>query len=115
MPIRIASAVLTDVQIRKAKAADKPYKLTDGGGLHVRVTSAGGKLWRLRYEFERKEKLLSIGPYPSVGLAEVATNAKRLLREGKDPAVEKRLRHLQIVTDGGTTFEIVAARMARHQ
>ena len=62
--------MLTDVQIRKAKAADKPYKLTDGGGLHVYVTSAGGKLWRLRYEFERKEKLLSIGPYPSVGLAE---------------------------------------------
>jgi NAD(P)-dependent dehydrogenase (short-subunit alcohol dehydrogenase family) len=103
--------MLTDVQIRKAKAADKPYKLTDGGGLHVYVTSAGGKLWRLRYEFERKEKLLSIGPYPSVGLAEareVATNAKRLLREGKDPAVEKRLRRLQIVTDGGTTFEVVA-------
>jgi hypothetical protein len=75
------------------------------------LTSAGGKLWRLRYEFERKEKLLSIGPYPSVGLAEareVATNAKRLLREGKDPAVEKRLRRLQIVTDGGTTFEVVA-------
>ena len=97
--------MLTDVQIRKAKAADKPYKLTDGGGLHVYVTSAGGKLWRLRYE------LLSIGPYPSVGLAEareVATNAKRLLREGKDPAVEKRLRRLQIVTDGGTTFEVVA-------
>jgi hypothetical protein len=95
--------MLTDVQIRKAKAADKPYKLTDGGGLHVYVTSAGGKLWRLRYEFERKEKLLSIGPCPSVGLAEtreVATNAKRLLREGKDPAVEKRLRRLQIVTDG---------------
>src|ERR1700680_763081 len=103
--------MLTDVQIRKAKAADKPYKLTDGGGLHVYVTPAGGKLWRLRYELERKEKLLSIGPYPSVGLAEareVATNAKRLLREGKDPAVEKRLRRLQIVTDGGTTFKVVA-------
>ena len=56
-------------QIRKTKAADKPYKLTDGGGLHVYVTPAGGKLGRLRYEFERKEKLLSIGPYPSVGVA----------------------------------------------
>ena len=60
--------MLTDVQIRKAKAADKPYKLTDGGGLHVYVTPAGGKLWRLRYELERKEKLLSIGHYPSVGV-----------------------------------------------
>ena len=103
--------MLTDVQIRKAKAADRPYKLIDGCGLHVYVTAAGGKLWRLRYEFERKEKLLSIGPYPSVGVAEAreaATNAKRLIREGKDPAVEKRLRRLQVVTDGGTTFEAIA-------
>ena len=55
------------------------------------MTPAGGKLWRLRYEFERKEKLLSIGPYSAVGLAdagEAATNAKRLLRKGRDPAVE---------------------------
>jgi integrase len=107
----LGTPMLTDAQIRKAKAADKPYKLTDGAGLHVYVTPSGGKLLRLRYEFERKEKLLSIGPYPSVGVAEareaVAT-AKRLLREGKDPAVEKRLRRLQIVTDGGTTFEAIA-------
>jgi hypothetical protein len=60
--------MLTDVQIGKAKAADRPHKLTDGGGLHVCVTPPGGKLWRLRYEFDRKEKLLSIGPYPSVGV-----------------------------------------------
>jgi hypothetical protein len=62
--------MLTDVQARKGEAADRPYKLTDGGGLHVCVTPAGGKLWRLRYEFNRKEKLLSIGPYPSVGVVE---------------------------------------------
>ena len=67
--------MLTDAQIRKAKAADKPYKLIDGGGLHVYVTSAGGKLWRLRYEFERKEKLLSMGPYPSSGVAEARETA----------------------------------------
>jgi hypothetical protein len=60
--------MLTDVQIRKAKATDRPYKLTDGDGLHVYVTPPGGKLWRLRYEFDRKKKLLSIGPYPSAGV-----------------------------------------------
>jgi hypothetical protein len=55
------------------------------------------KLWRLRYEFNREEKLLSIGTYSSVGVPEAreaATSAKRLLRVGKDPAVEKRLRRL---------------------
>src|SRR5215472_7061064 len=103
--------ILTDAQIRKAKAATKPYKLTDGGGLHLYVTPAGGKLWRLRYEFERKEKLLSIGPYSVVGLADAraaATDTKWLLREGRDPAVEKRLRRLGVITDGRTTFEAIA-------
>jgi integrase len=103
--------MLTDSQIRKAKAADKPYKLPDGAGLHLYVTPAGGKLWRLRYEIGLKEKLLSIGPYPSVGMADArqaAASAKRLLREGKDPGVEKRLRRLQVVTDAGTTFEAIA-------
>ena|SRR3569833_2158458 len=81
--------MLTDVQIRKAKVGDKPCKLTDGGGLHVYVFPAGGKLWRLRYEFDGREKLLSLGPYPSVGVGEArdaAANAKRFLREGRDPA-----------------------------
>jgi hypothetical protein len=79
----LGTPMLTDAQIRKAKAADKPYKLTDGAGLHVYVTPAGGKQWRLRYEFERKEKLLSIGPYPSVGVAEAreaVANAKASVR-----------------------------------
>ncbi|MFG1383722.1 Arm DNA-binding domain-containing protein [Xanthobacter versatilis] len=53
---------LTDMQIRKAKAAEKPYKLTDGGGLHLAISPAGGKVWRLRYEIAGKEKLLTIGP-----------------------------------------------------
>jgi hypothetical protein len=104
--------MLTDVQIRKAKAADRPYKLTDGGGLHVYVTPAGGKLWRLRYELERKEKLLSIGPYPSVGLAEareVATNAKRLLREGN--LLQPRLPALPVRPTSETGYNI--ARLVR--
>jgi Arm DNA-binding domain len=55
--------MLTDIQCRKAKPASTPYKLTDGGGLHLYVTPAGGKHWRYRYEIGGKEKLLSIGPY----------------------------------------------------
>ena len=76
---------------------------------------AGGKLWRRRYEFGRKEKLLSIGPYSAVGLAEAceaATNAKGLLREGRDPAVERRVRRLGVITAGRTTFEAHRPRMA---
>ncbi|MFG1343543.1 Arm DNA-binding domain-containing protein [Xanthobacter autotrophicus DSM 431] len=52
------------LQIRKAKAAEKPYKLTDGGGFHLAVSPAGGKVWRLRDEIAGKEKRLTIGPCP---------------------------------------------------
>ena len=55
---------LTDRQIKNAKPTAKPYKLTDGSGLYLQVTPAGGKLWRLKYRVGGKEKLLSIGKYP---------------------------------------------------
>jgi hypothetical protein len=61
---------LTDVAIRNAKAAAKSYKLADGGGLHLLVTPAGGKLWRLKFRLHGREKQLSIGAYPEIGLGE---------------------------------------------
>ncbi|QXX74281.1 integrase arm-type DNA-binding domain-containing protein [Methylovirgula sp. HY1] len=102
---------LSELQIRRAKPAEKPFKLADGHGLHVLVTPAGGKLWRLRFDFAGKEKLLSIGPYPDIGLAaarEAAQAAKKLLREGKDPTVEKRLQRLSVASVAGLSFEEVA-------
>lgn len=50
---------LTDVAIRNAKPGTKASKLADSGGMFLLVTSAGGKLWRLKYRFEEREKLLS--------------------------------------------------------
>ena len=57
---------LTDLSIRNAKASDKPRKLSDGGGLHLLVTPAGGKLWRASYRFLGKQKTLALGVYPEV-------------------------------------------------
>ena len=54
---------LSDIALRTAKPTDKPYKLTDGGGLYVEVYPTGGKLWRLKYRFGGKEKRLSLGAY----------------------------------------------------
>ena len=61
---------LSDVAIRKAKPADKPQRLFDGGGLYLEVTPAGGKLWRWKYRYASKEKRLALGVYPDVGLSE---------------------------------------------
>ena len=61
--------VLTERAARTAKPQEKPYKLRDGGGLYVVVQPGGRKLWRLKYRFAGKEKLLSFGAYPAVTLA----------------------------------------------
>ena len=60
---------LTDTAIRNAKPKDKAYKLYDEKGLFIQVTPNGGKWWRFKYQFEGKEKLLSLGTYPEVPLA----------------------------------------------
>lgn len=84
---------LTDVTIRNAKPAAKAIKLADGGGMFLLVTPAGGKLWRLKYRMDGREKLLSIGAYPEIGLGEARRRreeARELIALGKDPSREKQ-------------------------
>lgn len=102
--------MLTDAAVRKAIAAEKPYKLYDSGGLFLTVSPAGSKLWRMRYELGGREKLLSFGPYPDVTItaARDARDAARAeLRAGRDPSLTRRvMRANAIATDRG--FEVVA-------
>ena len=103
--------MLTDAAIRAARPRERPYKLTDGAGLHLYVTPAGGKLWRMRYELGGRERLLSFGPYPRVGLAEARGRrdaAKAALREGRDPGLAGRLRRAGGPGAAASTFEAVA-------
>lgn len=103
--------MLTDTRVRNEKPREKPFKLTDSGGLYLYVTPAGGKLWRMKYHFAGKEKLLSIGPYPAVSLADARKardDAKALLRQDRDPAIEKKLQKISIAKDRENTFEAIA-------
>lgn len=103
--------MLTDAQIRKTKPADKAFKLADGGGLHILVSPSGAKLWRLKYRFDGKEKLLSIGSFPAIGIVDARKardDAKALLREHRDPAVEKKLKKITAAGSNANTFELVA-------
>ena len=59
---------LTDTAIRKAKPKDKPFKLSDSGGLYLLVQPSGSKWWRYKYRFAGKEKLLALGSYPETSL-----------------------------------------------
>ena len=58
---------LTDVAIRNAKPGAKATKLADGGGMFLLITPAGGKLWRLKYRVDGREKLLAIGTGVNAG------------------------------------------------
>ena len=84
---------LTDVAIKNAKPRDKPYKVGDTLGLFLLVQPSGGKLWRVKYRIDGKEKKLAIGIYPQVGLAEARRRrdaARELVAAGKDPGREKQ-------------------------
>lgn len=84
---------LTDTEIKKAKSAEKDYKLFDGGGLFLLIKPTGGKLWRLKYLFEGKEKLISLGTYPETTLAEARVKRdeyKREIAKGIDPSAERK-------------------------
>jgi len=104
---------LTDLQARRAQPADKPYKLADSGGLYLYVSPAGAKSWRMKYRYAGKEKTLTFGPYPDVSLSAARDHrdaAKRLLRENKDPGLDKRKRKMEAHAAAGATFEVVAKR-----
>jgi integrase len=103
--------MLTDAKVKNAKTADKGYRLVDTGGLHLFVSPTGGKLWRMRYKFAGSEKTLSFGQYPEISLLEAREArdaAKKLLRQGKDPSVQKRVDKLTVATSAADTFEVLA-------
>lgn len=84
---------LTDTAIRTAKPRDKLYRLADAQGLCLEVTTAGGKLWRIRYRFEGKAKMLGLGSYPAVTLAQARERrdaARKLLAQDIDPSTHKQ-------------------------
>lgn len=102
---------LTDVAIRNAKPGAKPIKLADARGLHLLVTPAGGKLWRMKYRVDGKEKQLSIGAYPEISLSDARKRrdeARELLAKGQDPSLEKQRDKVRGRVEAENTFRIVA-------
>ncbi|RMO71327.1 tyrosine-type recombinase/integrase [Pseudomonas syringae group genomosp. 3] len=84
---------LTDTALRTAKPRDKLYRLADAQGLCIEVTPSGGKLWRLRYRFDGKAKMLSLGIYPAITLAQARERreaARKMLAQGVDPSAHKQ-------------------------
>jgi len=102
---------LTDVSIKGSRPKDKAYKLSDSGGLYILVQPNGAKYWRLKYRISGKEKLLSIGSYPDVTLAEAREKgaiAKKQIANNTDPSQSKKEDKLKSLIDSENSFEAVA-------
>jgi integrase len=102
---------LTDTAIRKAKPADKPQRLPDGGGLYLELSPAGGKWWRLKYRFDGKEKRISLGTYPDTSLASARDKrdaARKLLAAGVDPGEHRKAEKAAGDDRAANSFEVVA-------
>ena len=109
---------LTDVTCRKAKPKTRPFKLSDGGGLHLLVDPKGGRYWRMAYRFAGKQKTLALGTYPSASLAEARAArdaAKIQLAAGIDPSQARKdeKRATKLCTEN--TFEAVAREWHANQ
>jgi integrase len=108
---------LTDTEIRRSKPTSKPYKLSDSGGLHLLVTSSGGKLWRWKYRFDGTEKLMALGRYPEVALADARVRrdaARRKLAGRIDPMAERMAEKTAVKVATEHTFEKIGELWLDH-
>lgn len=102
---------LSDIAIRTAKAASKPVRMYDTGGLYLEISPAGGKLWRLKYRFGGKEKLLALGRYPEVSLKDARDRrdeARKLLANETDPGENRKAQKAAKTERAANSFEVVA-------
>lgn len=110
MPKKITDA-LSDAMLRGAKSGQREYRLNDGRGLVLAVKPSGARLWRLRYRYAGRERMLALGEYPDVGLKaarERAGVARDQVRNGIDPVQHRREERARLENAALTTFETIA-------
>ena len=101
---------LNEMKIRNAKPKEKFYKLTDSDGMYLHVTEKGGKLWRFKYRFGGKYKLLALGVYPEISLLDARQKrdeVRRQLAKGIDPSAIRKAQK-QAKTEETETVEVIA-------
>jgi len=90
-------AELTVLAVRNAKPREKTYRLSAGKGLYLQVMPNGARYWRLKYRFAGVQKMIGLGVFPDVGLAdarEARDTARRLLTNNIDPSMQRRVEKL---------------------
>src|SRR3989338_1755571 len=117
-PFRICTPMLTAIAVKQAKPGDKPRKLFDSGGLYLLLHPRGGKYWRYKYRHGGKEKVLALGVWPAVSLADARAlrdAARSTLNDGADPVESRREEKREALLKAGATFEAVAREWHQKQ
>jgi len=102
---------LTEIEAKKAKATEKPMKLSDGGGLFLLVQPNGSKYWRLAYRFNGKQKTLALGVYPDISLKDARQrreDARKLLANDVDPGENRKAAKSAKTERAANSFETIA-------
>ena len=105
---------LTATEVKALKPREKSYRIADGNGLSLQVNPNGSKWWRFRYRFDSKAKMISLGTYPDVTLAnarEKLSTARNLVANDTDPGVKRKEKKVQIIKEKletEFTFEVLA-------
>jgi integrase len=105
--------MLTDTGLRSLKPRAKLYRVADSAGLCIEIKPTGSKLWRYRYRFGSKPKMLSLGAYPEVSLREARQRrdkAGKTLHAGKDPSAERQAAKAAATMAAANSFETIARR-----
>jgi integrase len=100
---------LNDTKVKQAKQRERPFKLTDGGGLYLHIAANGSKFWRYQYRFNARAKLMALGVYPDVSLGQARERhkeARKLLADSKDPMADRKEQR-QTHDANAITFEAV--------
>ncbi len=103
--------MLTRLQIENMRTPPKTMRLFDGRGLYIEFSPAGGRWWRLKYRLDGKEKRISLGVYPDVGLKEARDRreaARKLIAAGIDPGRQRKIEQRLLVEQTANTFETIA-------
>lgn len=107
----MAEKRLTTRRCDTAKGKANVYRLTDGGGLSLRVMPSGAKYWQYRYRHGGRETILQLGSYPAISLERARAEHARhrdVLRHGRDPVTARRVEKAQVRKAAGETFGAVA-------
>jgi integrase len=108
--------MLTRIKIESVKPSPKRQRIFDGRGLYLEIAPSGGRWWRFKYRFAGKEKRISLGVYPEVGIREARERRDEVRKQVAakiDPGAQRKAEAIALVENKQNTFKAVAEEWIR--